>query len=215
VGQTDGATPEVPLLTVAIDLPSARILADQASIIQDLQFVMDCCKRLLAELARPEEDRDGVVPQALWSAALLAYARCFETGRPSGLATADIESLPLHGAVLKFHTWVIEERDKLATYPADPFAAAKVGAALSPLRHKQRRVEGIAIFSTSHVLIDAIGVRQLGGLASELAKQTAEQATKQQDAVLAEAKRQDLDSLYSLPPLRMRPSPADPAPDAS
>ena len=215
MGQADGATPEVPLLTVAIDLPSARILADQASIIQDLQFVMDCCKRLLAELARPEEDRDGVVPQALWSAALLAYARCFETGRPSGLATADIESLPLHGAVLKFHTWVIEERDKLATYPADPFAAAKVGAALSPLRHKQRRVEGIAIFSTSHVLIDAIGVRQLGGLASELAKQTAEQATKQQDAVLAEAKRQDLDSLYSLPPLRMRPPPADPAPDAS
>ncbi len=215
MGQADGATPEVPLLTVAIDLPSARILADQASIIQDLQFVMDCCKRLLAELARPEEDRDAVVPQALWSAALLAYARCFETGRPSGLATADIESLPLHGAVLKFHTWVIGERDKLATYPADPFAAAKVGAALSPLRHKQRRVEGIAIFSTSHVLIDAIGVRQLGGLASELAKQTAEQATKQQDAVLAEAKRQDLDSLYSLPPLRMRPPPADPAPDAS
>lgn len=215
MGQADGATPAVPLLTVAIDLPSARILADQASIIQDLQFVMDCCKRLLAELARPEEDRDAVVPQALWSAALLAYARCFETGRPSGLATADIESLPLHGAVLKFHTWVIDERDKLATYPADPFAAAKVGAALSPLRHKQRRVEGIAIFSTSHVLIDAIGVRQLGGLASELAKQTAEQATKQQDAVLAEAKRQDLDSLYSLPPLRMRPPPADPAPDAS
>ncbi len=215
MGQADGATPAVPLLTVAIDLPSARILADQASIIQDLQFVMDCCKRLLAELARPEEDRDGVVPQALWSAALQAYARCFETGRPSGLATADIESLPLHGAVLKFHTWVIDERDKLATYPADPFAAAKVGAALSPLRHKQRRVEGIAIFSTSHVLIDAIGVRQLGGLASELAKQTAEQATKQQDAVLAEAKRQDLDSLYSLPPLRMRPPPADPAPDAS
>ena len=114
--------------------------------------------------------------------------------------------------MLKFHTWVIEERDKLATYPADPFAAAKVGAALSPLRHKQRRVEGIAIFSTSHVLIDAIGVRQLGGLASELAKQTAEQATKQQDAVLAEAKRQNLDSLYSLPPLRMRPPPARPGP---
>jgi hypothetical protein len=202
------------MLTVALDVPSARVLADQASIIQDLQFVMDCSKRLLAELARPEEERDGVVPQALWSSALLAYARCFEKGRPSGLTAEDIENLPLHGAVMKFHTWVIEERDKLATYPPDPFAAARIGAALSPLRHKQRRVEGIAIFATSHVLIDAIGVRQLGGLASELAKQTAEKATKQQDAVLAEAKRQDLDSLYSLPPLRMRPSPADPAEDA-
>ena len=36
--------------TVALDVPSARVLADQASIIQDLQFVMDCSKRLLAEL---------------------------------------------------------------------------------------------------------------------------------------------------------------------
>jgi len=218
------------MLTVALDVPSARVLADQASIIQDLQLVMDSCKRLLAELARPEEERDGAVPQALWSSALLAYGRCFEKDRPSGLTDADIEDLPLHGAVMKSHTWVLEERDKAITYPSDPFAAAKVGVALSPLRHKQRRVEGIAIYATSHVLADAIGVRQLGGLASELAKQTAEKATKQQDVVLADARRQDLDSLYSLPPLRQRPpagdaetddpeagDPAagDPAPDAS
>ena len=72
------------MLTVALDLPSARVLAGQASVIQDLQFVMDCCKRLLAELARPEEDRDGVVPQALWSSALVAYARCFGKGGVSG-----------------------------------------------------------------------------------------------------------------------------------
>jgi hypothetical protein len=32
----------------------------------------------------------------------------------------------------------------------------------------ERRVEGIAVFSASHVLIDDIGVRQLGGIASEL-----------------------------------------------
>ena len=48
---------------------------------------MDCCKRLLTELARPEEDRDGVVPLALWSSALVAYARCFGKGRRFGLAT--------------------------------------------------------------------------------------------------------------------------------
>ena len=37
-----------PAVTVALDLPSARLLADQATIIADLQFVMDCCKQLLA-----------------------------------------------------------------------------------------------------------------------------------------------------------------------
>jgi hypothetical protein len=190
-----------PALTVALDTPSAQILADQASIINDLQFVMDCCKRLLDELGRPQEERDGVVPQALWSAALVAYARCFSEGRRSGLVIDDVQNLPLQGAVMKFHTWVIGESDKLTAPPADPFETAKVGAALSPPGQKKRRVEGIAVFSTSRVLIDVIGVRQLGGLASELAKQTAQKAEKQQDVVLTDAQKLDIDSLYESPPL--------------
>ena len=207
-------SPEVPGLTVALDLPSAQILADQAGTIQDLQFVMDCCKRLLTELARPEEDRDVVVPQALWSSALVAYARCFSKSRRFGLTTEDVQKLPLHGAVVNFHKWIIGERNKLTAHPADPFEVAKVGAALSSSGQIVRRVEGIAIFSESRVLIDAIGVRQLGGLASELAKQTAEKAQEQQDSVLADAQQVNIDSLYRLPPLRTRPPSAGAAPDA-
>jgi hypothetical protein len=209
---TDDTSPQVPGLTVALDTPSARILADQASIIQDLQFVMDCCKRLLTEMERPEDGRDGVVPQALWSAALVAYARCFGKGKRPGLATEDVRNLPLHGAVMKFHEWIIGERDKLAAHPANPFEAARIGAALSPPGLEDRRVEGIAIFSASRVLIDVIGVRQLGGLASELAKQTAEKAQKQQDSVLADAQQLDIDSLYASPPLSMQPPAAGDAP---
>src|SRR5262245_65584946 len=130
------------MLTVALDLPSARILAGQASVIQDLQFVMDCCKRLLTELARPEEERDGVVPQALWSSALVAYARCFGKGSRFGLSAEDVRSLPLHGAVMKFHKWVIEEGDKLTARPAEPFEAAKIGADLCPSGQAARQVEG-------------------------------------------------------------------------
>ena len=201
------------MLTVALDLPSARILAGQASAIQDLQFVMDCCKRLLTELALPEEDRDGVVPQALWSSALVAYARCFGKGSRFGLSAEDVRDLPLHGAVMKFHKWVIEERNKLTTRPADPFEAAKIGAALSSSVQAERRVEGIAMFSTGHVLVDAIGVRQLGGLASELAKHIAGKAQEQQDAVLADAQQLNIDNLYRLPPLHMGPPTDDSAGD--
>ena len=188
-------------LTVALDTPSARVLADQASIINDLQFVMDSCKRLLDELARPQEDRDGVVPQALWSSALVAYARCFSADRRSGLAVDDVQNLPLQGAVMKFHTWVVEECGKLTAPPADPYEAVTIGAALAPPGQKKRRVEGIAVFTTSRVLIDVIGVRQLGGLASELAKQTAQKAEKQQHEVLTDAQQLDLDGLYESPPL--------------
>jgi hypothetical protein len=202
VGEAESTLGQAPELTVALDMPSARILADQTSVIQDLQFVMDCCKRLLAELGRPEEDRDAVVPLALWSSALITYARCFGQGRRSGLAVEDVRNLPLQGAVMKFHEWVIEESDKLTEHPADPFAAAKIGAVLSPAGQKERRVEGIAIFSTSRVLIDVTGVRQLGGLASELAKQTAGKAQRQQDSVLSDTQQLDIGSLYGSPPLR-------------
>jgi hypothetical protein len=191
------------MLAVALDVPSARILADQVSILQDLQFVMECCKRLLSELATPEEDRDAVVPQALWSAALVAYARCFAQGKRFGLAAEDIRTLPLQGEVMKYHKWVIGERNRLTVHPADPAEAAQVGAALSLPGQAKRRVEGITVLSTSHVLVDDTGVRQLGGLASELAKQTAGQAQEQQDIVLADAQQLDIDILYKLPPLRL------------
>lgn len=196
------------MLTVALDVPSAYILADQAAIIQDLQFVMDCCKRLLTELAKPEEDRDTVLPLAIWSSAVIAYTRCFGKGKRFGLSTEDVQKLPLHGAVMKFHKWIIEERGKLTAHSANPFEVAKVAAALTMPEQKERRVEGIVIFATSHIVIDDIGVRQLGGLASELAKQTAEKAQEQQDIVLSDAQQLNIDSLYKLPPLRTWP-PAD------
>ena len=62
-------------------------------------------------------------------------------------------------------------------------------------------MEGIAILTNSRVLVDDTGVRQLGALASALAKQTAERAQKQQDTVLEEAQQLDLDRLYQQPPL--------------
>ena len=191
----------MPMPTVAIDVPSAQVLADQASIISELQFVMDCCKRLLADLAQPEEERDPLMPLALWSSAVLAYGRCFSKGKRFTLTNDDVRNLPLHGAVMKFHQWILEERDKLAARAANPAEGARVGAALSPPEQKDRRVEGIVIFASSREVVDDTGVRQLGGLASELAKQTAEKAQEQQDVVLKDAQQLNLDSLYQQEPI--------------
>ncbi|HWM99213.1 MAG TPA: hypothetical protein VNO54_19410 [Streptosporangiaceae bacterium] len=198
--------------TVAIDVPSAQVLADQASIISELQFVMDCCKRLLADLAKPEEERDQLMPLALWSSAVLAYGRCFSKGKRFALSNDDVKNLPLHGAVMKFHQWILEERDKLAARAANPAEGARVGAALSPPEQKDRRVEGIVIFASSHEVVNDVGVRQLGGLASELAKLTADKAQEQQDVVLKDAQQLNLDSLYQLTPIGTWP-PEDNAED--
>ena len=201
MGDTNPAVPANSPLTVALDIPSAPVLADQAGIVQDLQFVMESCKRLLTELARPEEERDPVVPVALWSAALVAYARCFATGQRFGLTADDVTSLPLQGEVLSYHKWVVRERNTATRHPANPFDAAVVAAALSAPEAPSGQVEGIVILSTSHVLVDDTGVRQLGGLASELARQTAEKMKAQQDVVLADARNLGPDRLYALPPV--------------
>ena len=210
----DAASPEKPMLTVALDVPSAYILADQAAIIQDLQFVMDCCKRLLNELAAPDEEQDPVLPLALWSSAVIAYARCFSKGKRFGLTNEDVQKLPLHGAVMDFHKWIIEEKSKLTAHSANPFEIAKVAAALAPADTKDRRVEGIVIYATNHFVVDGGGVQQLGAMAAALAKQTAEQAQEQEDIVLKEAQQLSIESLYKLPPLRTSPLAEDEAEEA-
>ena len=219
---TSAASPRTQTLTVALDLPSARVLADQIATIQDLQFVMECCKRLLTELVTPDGERDPVVPQALWSAALTAYDRCFSKGTTFGLTAENVRSLPLEGQVMKFHTWIVDERNKLARHAADPFELAKVGSVLSAPglsggqpdggEPSDRQLEGITVLSASHILVDGAGVRQLGALASELARQTAGKAQEQERTVLGDARRLGLDTLYALPPLPLRP-PGGEAPD--
>jgi hypothetical protein len=204
MGDNDRAGASLPL-TVALDVPSAQVLADQTAVIQDLQFVMESCRRLLAELAKPESERDAVVPLALWSAALVSYARCFSSGQRFGLTNEDLLSLPLQGEVMKFHKWVIEERNRHTRHSADPSEVARVGVALAARDGAKRQIKGITVLATRHVLVDDTGVRQLGGLASELAKQTADRARAQQDVVLAAAQKLDLDQLYELPALPVGP----------
>ena len=96
---------------------------------------MDCCKRLLADLAKPEEERDQLMPLALWSSAVLAYGRCFSKGKRFALSNDDVKNLPLHGAVMKFHQWILEERDKLAARAANPAEGAKVTGFSALIRH--------------------------------------------------------------------------------
>src|ERR1700753_301218 len=203
-----------PELTVALELPSAQLLADQIATITDLQFVMECCKRLLAELVKPEEEQDPVVPQALWAAALTAYDRSFAKGKKFGLTADDVKALPLEGQVVKFHEWVVNERNIVGRHPTNPFDEGRVGAVLADPAQGGRDVRGVPVRTASHILVDGAGVRQLGALASELAKQTAEKAQKQESAVLADAQQLGLDKLYPMPPLLVgAPSDEESAPE--
>jgi len=58
-------------------------------------------------------------------------------------------------------------------------------------------------------------VRQRGGRAAERATQTAGKAQEQQDVVLADVQRLDIDRLYASPPLRSHDPAAEPAVEAA
>ncbi|HEX3750396.1 MAG TPA: hypothetical protein VHW06_07525 [Streptosporangiaceae bacterium] len=206
--KASASTSAQPELTVALELPSAQLLADQIATIKDLQFVMECCKRLLSELVKPEEEQDPVAPQALWSAALTAYDRSFARGKKFGLTADDVKALPLEGQVVKFHEWVVNERNIIGRHPTNPFDEARVGAVLADPAQGHREVRGVTVLTASHILVDGAGVRQLGALASELAKQTAEKAQKQESTVVADTQQLGLDKLYAMTPLAVG-APAD------
>ncbi len=183
---------------VELTLPSARLLADQASVSKDLQFVVACCDRLLAA----SKDADDVTAEALWSAALIAYARSFATGkRIARLTEADLLTTGLEGEVVEFHRTVLGLRDKHVAHSVNPFEQVKVGAVLAA-DSQPREVQGVAVVAMRHALGDEIAVRQLHGLAQAIIRVLSERATDQQNVVLGEAQTLDVDALYALPSMR-------------
>jgi hypothetical protein len=111
--------------------PAARRLAELAAVFDDLQFVLGCCARLLGELDRADQ-RDPVVVEALWAAALNAYARCFRTGEhDAGLTVGDLAATGLEGDLVSWHETLGKLRDFLVAKAANPREAFSVGVSLA------------------------------------------------------------------------------------
>jgi hypothetical protein len=182
-------------------LGSARELADLASIFQDLGFVVGCCDRLLDLLA--SSDRDPVLTEALWSAALVAYVRCFGSGKRVGLDPTIVEQVGLQGDVKDWHQYLRDMRDKHVAHSVNPFETVLVGAVLTPPDKEDRKVEGIATLASKLITSDKQGVYQLGQLAKALRAKVGNSCRASREKVQAEAEMLDVAKLYAYPPLRI------------
>lgn len=62
--------------------PAAEQLADNISILGDVQFVIDACDHLgrLLTSTPAGESSESVLLRALWDSALVAYVRCYVGG---------------------------------------------------------------------------------------------------------------------------------------
>ncbi len=162
---------------------SARALADLNARFEDLQTVLRCCERLVAELKA--DPVNGAVVEGLWTTALLSYARCFSVGvTDTALTEADLTATQPHGEVLDWHKVLLQLRDHYADRTTNPRERFSVGVALNDTG----AAEGIAITSAQQPLVDDVTVRQTGAIAYALSELVNGRIAAKQEKVFGELK---------------------------
>ena len=189
-------TSAAPTALRRVESVSARVLADLNARFEDLQTVLRCCERLVAELKA--EPVDGAVVEGLWTTALLSYTRCFAIGvTDTALTEAYLTATQPHGEVLDWHKVLLQLRDHYADQTANPRERFSVGVALDGAG----AAEGIAITSAQQPLVDDVTVRQSGAIAYALSELVNGRITAQQEKVFGEVKAMpsaELDKLSRL-----------------
>lgn len=184
-----------------VEFEEAKRFADYISIFQDLNFVLEALNRLRGLLG--EEEPDAVIVQAYWAAALVAYVRCFSTGKRTGLSESIYEGIqgPEQSAI-EVHRHFKAMRDKHIAHSVNPFEQVEVGIMLAPESAPERKVEGVATLTLRHISPTVDGVESLHELARTARQKTGSECQRLQQTCLAVAKTLDLDDLYEAAVIR-------------
>jgi hypothetical protein len=176
-----------------LDTPAANALADLASMLDDLQAILYCCERLVAELDPTTGAPDQFVVESVWLNTLQSYGRCFtDAGRGMALTEDDVTGTSLQGEVLEWHQVLRRLGEQYRSYPRGRLS---VGAAVDP----DGQATGIAITSVDQPPPDDRTVRQTGALAYELSQLVERRMADQQERVLTAAKALSATELGRLP----------------
>ncbi len=192
------ASPAPPGVLRKVETPAAATLAALAATFDDLQMVLRCCERLMAELAPRPGGPDVVAVEAIWTTALLSYARCFPAaGSGAGLTEEDVRGTHAEADVVSWHAVLLQLRDHYADLTTNPREQFSVGVAQDPAG----AAGGIGITSARQPLVDDVTVRQTGAIAYALSALVDERIAAQQATVFSEVERMpraDLDRLVKL-----------------
>jgi hypothetical protein len=188
-----------------LDGPEAAELTALAAVSDDVQHVLACCERLVTALARPQVAPAGGYPdaalvEALWTSALLAYARAFAP-RTGVLTTADLDALGLPGDVLAFHDLLLRLREQYGSVDANPRESCSVGV----VEGDDGIPVGVAVMAAPLPLVDQEAARQLGRLAFALNGRVDGRMEEVQARVLHRARELTKEELAALPLVRVDP----------
>jgi len=141
-----------------LDGSEAVALAGLAAAFDDLQYALRCCEHLVAALAAPAPD--PALVEALWTGALVAYARAFSP-RAKVLVEDDLADLKLDGDVAGFHKALLRLRDYYASRHVNPRESYTIGVA----QKNNGTPAGVAVVGAQQEGVDDTTVRQLGRIA--------------------------------------------------
>lgn len=188
--------------TAALDgsnIPCASEVTGVGSLGRDLDFVCHCAQRAVSMYDEDGASRDDVVTAALWTAAVIAYCRCFSDGIRARLTVADVENLQIEGAA-DFHQYLRDMRDKHVAHSVNPFERVAVGVVLSP---DKERVDGVAPLTMRHMATTKEGFVQLGWLADALLRVVKKRFDDLTVQAMSEATAMGAKSFVNRPPMRL------------
>ena len=148
---------------VALELEEAKSLADLTGVSSDLEFVAEVCDRLAALLQVPQSD--GVIAEALSTAAVVRYARCFNGGARDPLPR-DIPSR-LGEDRLLLHDRVFAMRQKHYAHSVNAFEDNQVVAWVSD-NPAETAISGVSVIHSRIGVLELPLVQSLGALCREL-----------------------------------------------
>lgn len=192
------STSDRPTVVRLLTTEDAQALAALAAAFDDLQMVLRCCERLVAELTAGQ---DPVVLEGVWTTAVLSYTRCFAGPDGVRLTEDDVTSVELKGDLLGWHRVLGKLREHYADPARNPREQFAVGAALGA----DGRPGGVAITSTPTAPLDDVTVRQTGALAYELSKLVDQRIADRQRQVHEAASALSDADLLALPVIEVAP----------
>jgi hypothetical protein len=206
---------EGKIYAYAVDFPEAQKVQEIHAVLRDLDFVMrtaDYLADLLREWASLEEDlapgdgsKKDLVARSLWTAAIIAYVRCFAQGTRYRLRKEDLKEQYPGGNVIKLHQYFWEIRDKHVAHSVSPFEVFGTGVDLVQEADGHLRVADLVNAHVTHGHPDAATAEKLGNLAGYVRGFVQSQFEEADRIAKEKAKRMSQEQLRRLPVLELGP----------
>jgi hypothetical protein len=179
-----------------LNTPEAVTLVNLSAAFEDLQTVLRCCERLVSALKPGDGSPDDLLIEALWTTALISYARCFSSGdKDACLTEEDLTGTELRGDVLDWHRVLLKLRGHYTSTNTNPRELFSIGIA----QNAEGAASGVAITSARQPLVEDRAVRQTGAVALTLSDMLNDRISAQQGNVFGEWKDASTSELDRLP----------------